>query len=166
MLDTMLDQYSKAVESTLKLQQEMLRKWTDELAPTTSAPVTPASPPAGPAASASATLQPMAALHEQLQAARQKWEEAITEMLNRHRETLDEQYRAGIRILEDAFRLAKATDHEEFRRLSEELWRRSVATLETAVSSQVHDAQATFQKWMEVTATGMKESMEQFHDKS
>lgn len=33
MLDKMLDTYSKAVETTLKLQQEMLGKLTDQMAP-------------------------------------------------------------------------------------------------------------------------------------
>ena len=33
MVDKILENYSKAVESTLKLQQEMLRNWTMQLSP-------------------------------------------------------------------------------------------------------------------------------------
>ena len=70
-------------------------------------------------------------------------------MLKRHQETLDEQYRAGIRAIDDAFRVGKARDPEQFRRLSEELWRQNCEVLKTAVASQMHDVQSVMQKWYE-----------------
>ncbi len=166
MVDKILENYSKAVESTLKLQQEMLRNWTMQLSPfgtqvfelpmtgtSTSASATPAaSASATPAASASAT--PAATWLEQLSTAQRKWAEAVADMLKRHQETLEEQYRAGIRAIDDAFRVGEARDPEQFRRLSEELWRQNCEVLKTAVASQMHDVQSVMQKWYEAARLG------------
>ena len=166
MVDKILENYSKAVESTLKLQQEMLRNWTMQLSPfgtqvfelpmtgtSTSASATPAaSASATPAASASAT--PAAAWLEQLSTAQRKCAEAVADMLKRHQETLDEEYRAGIRAIDDAFRVGEARNPEQFQRLSEELWRRNCEVLKTAVASQMHDVQSVMQKWYEAVCLG------------
>ena len=166
MVDKILENYSKAVESTLKLQQEMLRNWTMQWSPfgtqvfelpmtgtSTSASATPAaSASATPAASASAT--PAAAWLEQLSTAQRKCAEAVADMLKRHQETLDEEFRAGIRAIDDAFRLGEARNPEQFQRLSEELWRRNCEVLKTAVASQMHDVQSVMQKWYEAARLG------------
>ena len=104
-------------------------------------------PSTGTSTSASATSA--AAWLEQLSTAQTKWAEAVTDMLKRHQETLDEQCRAGIRAIDDAFRVGEAKDPEQFRRLSEELWRRNFEVFKTAVASQMHDVQAVMQKWYE-----------------
>jgi hypothetical protein len=164
MVDKILENYSKAVESTLKLQQEMLRNWTMQWPPfgtqvseppvtktSTPASATPASRSATPA-SASATPEPT--WLEQLRTAQKKCAEAVGDMLKRHQETLDEEYRAGIRAIDDVFRLGKASDPEQLRRLSEELWRRNCEVLKTAVTSQMHDVQSVMQKWYEAARVG------------
>ncbi len=166
MVDKILENYSKAVESTLKLQQEMLRNWTMQLSPfgtqvfelpmtgtSTSASATPAaSASATPAASATAT--PAAAWLEQLSTAQRKCAEVVADMLKRHQETLDEEYRAGIRAIDDAFRVGEARNPEQFQRLGEELWRRNCEVLKTAVASQMHDVQSVMQKWYEAVCSG------------
>jgi len=166
MVDKILENYSKAVESTLKLQQEMLRNWTMQWSPfgtqvfelpmtgtSTSASATPAaSASATPAASASAT--PAAAWLEQLSTAQRKCAEAVADMLKRHQETLDEEYRAGIRAIDNAFRVGEAKNPEQFQRMSEELWRRNCEILKTAVASQMHDVQSVMQKWYEAACLG------------
>src|SRR5271157_5210541 len=142
MFDKILDNYGKAVESTLSLQQEMLRNWTMQWSPfgtqVFELPLT------GTSTSASAT--PAAAWQEQLRTAQRKWSEAVGDMLKRHQETLEEQYRAGIRAIDDLFRVGKASDREQLRRLSEELWRRNCEVLQTAVASQMHDVQSVDRK--------------------
>ncbi len=166
MVDKILENYSKAVESTLKLQQEMLRNWTMQLSPfgtqvfelpmtgtSTSASATPAAS-ASATSAASATETPAAAWLEQLSTAQRKCVEAVADMLKRHRETLDEEYRAGIRAIDDAFRLGEARNPEQFQRLSEELWRRNCEVLKTAVASQMHDVQSVMQKWYEAARLG------------
>jgi hypothetical protein len=151
MFDMILENHSKAVESTLRLQQEMLRNWTMQWSPfgtqVFELPLT------GTSTLASAT--PATTWLEQLSTAQRKWAEAVTDMLKRHQETLDEQYRAGIRAIDDAFRLGEAKDPEQFRRLSEELWRRNFEILKTAVASQMHDVQAVMQKWYEAAPLGV-----------
>ncbi len=87
-------------------------------------------------------------------------------MLNRHRETLDEQYRAGIRVLDEVFRAGEVKDPEQFRRFSEDLWKQSLKTLETAVTSQMHDAQTVLQKWFEAASAGVKGSFERIRSNS
>ncbi|MGZ3488353.1 MAG: hypothetical protein ACXVBY_15990 [Isosphaeraceae bacterium] len=150
MVDKILENYSKAVESTLKLQQEMLRNWTMQLSPFGTQVFEP--PLTGTSTSASAT--PAAAWLEQLSAAQRKCAEAVADMLKRHQETLDEEYRAGIRAIDDAFRVGEARNPEQFQRLSEELWRRNCEILKTAIASQMHDVQSVMQKWYEAVCLG------------
>ncbi len=155
MFDMILENYRKAAESTMKVQQEMLRNWTMQWpqmfgAQAFGLPLTGAT--AGSAMPGSAWL-------EQMSAAQKKWAETVTDMLNKHREALDAQYRAGIRTIEDAFKVGEAKDPQQFRRLTEELWRHSFECLKTVTESQMRDVQAAMQKWYEVaskTATGLK----------
>jgi len=96
---------------------------------------------------------------EQMSSAHKKWAETVTDMLNKHRESLDAQYKAGIRTIEEAFKVSEAKDPAQFRRLTEELWRQSFDCLKTVVESQMRDVQAAMQKTYEVaskTAAGMK----------
>jgi hypothetical protein len=142
MLATILDHLGKTVESTLKLQQEVLRSWTVSLAPFGFR-----LPGLAPTGTPTRGATPIAAWLGQPEVARRMWAEIATEMLHRHRETLDEQYRAGIRTIGDALRVAEARDFEQLRRLSEELRRRNSETFRTAVASQIRDVQAVMEKW-------------------
>jgi hypothetical protein len=150
MFDIILESYGKAAEATLRLQREMLRDWAMQGSPFGTRefglPSTETS--------TSASAIPAAAGLEQLDTAQAKWVEALTDILNRHRETLDEQYRAGIRALDDAFRVGEARNPEQFRRLAEELWRRNFETLQTAIASQMHDLQVVMQKCYEAARQG------------
>src|SRR3954454_3836727 len=141
MFDQILDSYRQAAESTMQLQQLMLRNWTQQW------------PQQWPGALGMIPT-PAAAWTEQAHAAQKKWTETVTDMLTKHRETLDAQYRAGIRTIEDAFRVGEAKDPEQFRRLTEELWRQSFECLKTVVEAQMRDVQAAMLKWFEVAAQG------------
>ena len=149
MFDQILDNYRKAAESTIQFQQEMLRNWTQQW------PQMFGVPTPGPASTEQAqAARKGAASTEQAQATQKKWSETITDMLNKHRETLDSQYRAGIRTIEDAFRVGEAKDPEQLRKLTEELWRQSFDCLKTAVESQMREFQAAMEKWAEVASKG------------
>jgi hypothetical protein len=158
MVDKILENYSKVVESTLRLQQEMLRNWTTQWSPfgtpVFELPLTGTSTSASAAPAASTSAAPAATWLEQLSTAQRKSAEAVTDMLKRHQETLDEQYRAGIRAIDDACRVGEARDPEQFRRLSEELWRRNCEVLNAAVASQMHDIQSVMQKAYEAARLG------------
>jgi hypothetical protein len=153
MFDMILDNYRRAAESTMKVQQDVLRNWTAQW------PQMFSSGAFGlPGASAAGTMPGVAWL-EQMGDAQKKWAETISEILNKHRESLDAQYRAGIKTIEDAFKVGEARDPQQFRRLTEELWRHSFDCLKTVAESQIRDVQSATQKWFEIvskSATGMK----------
>jgi len=136
MFDQILENYRRATESTILFQQMMLRNWTEHWPQTFGVPM------------------PAASWPEQVHSAQKKLGETVTEMLNQHRETLDAQYRAGITAIEDAFRVAEAKDPEQFRKLTEELWRHSYECLKNLAESQMRDLQAVTQKWFELASQG------------
>ena len=80
-----------------------------------------------------------------------QWADVLSDILNRHRENLDNAYRAGIRTIEDTFHVAEAKDPTELLTLTEELWWQAFATLSTAAESQVRDLQAAAEKVLEAT---------------
>ena len=156
MFDMILENYRKATESTLKLQQDMLRNWTMQWPQTFGAQMFGLPTVTGPAPS---SAMPGSAWLEQMSSAQKKWAETVTDMLNKHRESLDAQYKAGIRTIEEAFKVGEARDPQQFRRLTEELWRQSFDCLKTVAESQMRDVQAAMQKWYEVaskTAASLK----------
>jgi len=136
MFDQILENYCKATETTMQFQQMMLRSWTQQW-------------PLGFGLSI-----PTASAPEQAHIAQKKLSETTTDLLNKHRETLDAQYRAGIRAIEDAFRVGEAKDPEQFRKLTEELWRQSYECLKNLVESQMRGIQTLVQKSFELASQG------------
>jgi hypothetical protein len=136
MFDQILENYRRATESSMLFQQMMLRNWTEQWPQVFG--VTP----------------PKASLPEQAYSIQKKVGETITQMLNKHRETLDAQYRAGITAIEDAFHVAEAKDPQQFRKLAEELWRHSYECLKSLAEAQMRDLQTVMQKWFELASEG------------
>ncbi|MBV8676645.1 MAG: hypothetical protein JO355_05680 [Planctomycetaceae bacterium] len=138
MLDQILHQLRKTTESTIQLQHELSRQWIRHWSPLAGAttPEAPAAP--GPTAPG---LAPQG-----------QWADALSDLLNRHREDLESVYRAGIDAIEDAFRAAETKDPTQLLTLTEELWWQAFATLRTAAESQVRDLQAAADKVLEATA--------------
>ena len=157
MFDMILENYRKATESTMKLQQDVLRNWTMQWpqmfgAQTFGHPSDPGIPSTGGPASGSAMSG--AAWLEKLSDAQKKWGETVTDMLNKHRESLDAQYKAGIRTIEEAFKVGEAKDPQQFRRFTEELWKHSFECLKTVAEAQTRDVQDAMQKFYEVASKG------------
>jgi hypothetical protein len=150
MFDQMLDNFRKATESTLQLQQEMFRNWTTQWTQgmgATSSPLMPGMPgmpsmPTMPSGMGNAWV-------DQIRAFQKSWVNSVTEMLEKHRKSLDSQYEAGIKTIEDAFKVGEARDPEQFKRLMEQMWRHSFDTLKTLSESQMKDIQAATEKWSE-----------------
>ena len=92
MFDQILDNFRKATESTIKLQQEMTQQWFQQWASI------PGLPNPGNMFGTTAAAAPVANAPKQAS-------EAVTELLNKHLKTLDARSRAGIRTIEDAFRV-------------------------------------------------------------
>jgi hypothetical protein len=142
MYDQVLDNFRKAAESTMQIQQEMFRSWAQQW---TQPPMVPGMPGAA---------NPAEGAAEQVRAFQKRWAEAVTDTIRKHKETLDAQYKAGVRTIEDAFRVGEAKDPEQFRRLVEDLWRQSFDCLKTIVEAQMQDFQASLDRWLE--AAGVK----------
>jgi hypothetical protein len=133
MLAQVFDNFRKASESTLQMQQDLIKKWTTQW-PTTSA------------------AAPGTAWAEQAQAFQKQWHESVTEFMTKHREKLDAQYKTGISAIEDAFRVTEAKTPEEYRKMTEELWSKSLETLKSSAETQVHDFEKAVEKWFEMMA--------------
>jgi hypothetical protein len=133
----MVDQLHKTTDSIIQLQQELFRQWIQYWSPL--AGVTTPEAPAAPGRTAPGP------------APQGRWADALGDILNRHRENLDSAYRAAIRAIEDAFRVAEAKDPTQLLTLTEALWWRAFATLRTAAESQVRDLEATAEKLLDAT---------------
>jgi hypothetical protein len=145
MYDQVLDTFRKAAESTMQLQQEMFRNWTHQW---TQMPMTTA--PAG--------MNLGMGWVDQIRAFQKTWGAQVTEMLSKHREALDTQYKAGIKTIAEAFKVTDARDPEHFRRLTEELWKQSFETLKTLSESQTREFQTVSEKWFEVVSKGVQQA--------
>src|SRR4051794_39567623 len=106
MIDQVFDNFRKASESTVQMQQELFKQWTSQW---TTAGATLPGVPSDPAA-----------FVQQAQAFQKRWLETMTEMMNKHRESLDAQYKAGIRAIEESIRVNEVKSPEDYRRMTEE----------------------------------------------
>ena len=140
MFDQVLDNLRKATDSTIHLQQEMFRQWFQQWTQVPGIP-TPGT-------------MIVNSWADQVHAFQRKWSQTVADMLNKHRETLDSQYRAGIRTIEDAFRVGEAKDPAQFRKLTEELWRSSFDCMKTVMEAQLRDFQTATEKVFEAVSKG------------
>src|SRR5215831_2742739 len=125
MFDQIVDGVRKATESSLQIQQEIFKQWTQQWLsgqPNLS----------GASADWTRTVQ-------------KRWMELTIEMLNKHRTSLDAMYASGIQAIEQSFRITEAKSSEDYRRIVDDLWRKLFDTLKTQFETQLSD----FQRWSE-----------------
>jgi hypothetical protein len=125
MLDQMLDNFRKASEASLQLQQDLIRQFTQQWLY------------AQPLATGAAT--------DWGRSFQKRLFELTIDTLNRQRETLDAAYKTGIQVLEQTYQAAEARSPEEQRRKAEDIWRRLFDSLKSQQDSQFQE----FQKWTE-----------------
>jgi hypothetical protein len=134
MFDLVFESLKKATEMSLQLQQDALRKglglW-----------------PCVPAASSG----PFA---DQAQKFQKKWAEFFEEALKKQREALAAQFQAGLKYIEDGFRLAETKDPVEVRTKTVELWQKVFETLHQTIEAQMRDFQALAGRWTELVSKG------------
>jgi hypothetical protein len=121
MLDQVFDTYRKAWESSMQMQQDYFKQWTQQW------PTLPLN-----AAGVSA---------EWAQTSQKRWKEFTTDALKRSRETFDSLSKAGVRSVEDAFHLAEAKSPEEFRGMIEELWKKNFDCIKELFETQMREFQ-------------------------
>src|SRR5262245_27629914 len=99
MFEMLFETFRKASESSLEMQQEMFKQWTQQWVAV----------PSGAGA-------PSTEWGRNLQ---KRWAELTLETLNKHREALDSAYRSGIQVIEESFRTSEAKSSEDYRRMVE-----------------------------------------------
>jgi hypothetical protein len=129
-LDQMFESFRRASLSSLQVQQEMFKQWTQQM------PTTPWN------ATGIST--------EWMQTLQKRWLEFTTESLNRHRESLDSMYRSIIQLVEQASRLSEAKTPEDYRRTTDELRHKMFETFKDQSEAQLREFQKGAEKWFEV----------------
>jgi hypothetical protein len=133
MFNQVFDSFRRATETTLQAQQDLFQQWMSQW------PMFPGAP-----------AESTGATSEQVRNLKAQWTESVTALLTKHCESLDAQYRAGIKTIEGALRTTDAKSPEEFRRLTEELWTKSFEVLKQTIENQIRDFQAAVEKWSEL----------------
>jgi len=139
MFEQIFDEYRKAVDSSLKMQQEMYRQWMNGW-PVKPPDVTP--------------VMDRGAVKEQIRSYQKKWSHTLAETMEEQRESLNEQYKSGIETIESAFRTTEAKTPEEFWRLTQEFWRKSIDSYKTAFQAQSKYVQDLAQMWQDMMTRG------------
>lgn len=121
MLDQLFDTFRKASESSLHMQQDMFKYWTQQLNGG-------ASGAAGNTGEWSRTYQ-----------------KQVIDLLNKQREALDSAFKTGIQLIEQSFRASEAKSPDDYRKTMEDLWRGLIDNFKTQTESQYKE----FQKWSE-----------------
>jgi hypothetical protein len=125
MFDQVLDSMRKASDAALQTQQELFKNW---------AGMWPGLPARQPGGGQALTFPERSA-------------EAVGELVRMQCQSLEAQLSAGLKTIEDAFRLAEAKDFEELRGKAIELWQR-------AYEAQVGGFQAAVTKMTERMTKG------------
>jgi hypothetical protein len=133
MFESVFESLKSATETTVKMQQEMFKKWASQW------PGLPAPPQNW---------------NEQVQKYQKKWTECVDETLKKQREALEAQFKVGLTHIEEAFRLGEAKDIEQLHAKTLELWQKTFDALRQIYEALVHDFQAMAGKWTDLVSKG------------
>jgi hypothetical protein len=130
MFEQVFESLRTATEANLRMQQELFQKW---------ASLFPGVPPAG--------GEPFPQLQQQ-------WGEFVAGLVKKQCETLEAQFQAGRKHLEEAIHLAEVKDPEELRAKTMELWQKTFEYMRQAYEAQMRDFQAAVVQWTELMRKG------------
>src|SRR5262249_48052529 len=122
----MYESFRRASMSSLQLQQEMWKQWTQQWPW--------AMPPTGGSV-------------DWVQQLQKRWSEFTSESLNRHRESLDNIYKLAIQLIAQTQQLYESKSPEEYRRAIEELRGKMFDTFKEQSDTQLRETQKTAEKW-------------------
>jgi hypothetical protein len=125
MFDQLIDGVRKASESSLQMQQELFKNWTRLF---------------------TAPAQEAGAQADWGRGSQKRWLELGVEMLNRHREAIDNIYKSGIQIIEQTFHVSEARSADDYRRMVEDLWRKLFDLQKEQSEAQFRDFQTFYEK--------------------
>ena len=126
MFDLLFESFRKASESSMQMPIDLIKNLTQQM-PSAS----------GASMEWSKTFQ-------------KRWAEFAIESLHKHRESLDATYRTGIQLIEQTFRFSEVKSSDEYRRITEELWRKLLDIVKQQSESQVRDLQTWAAKSFEM----------------
>ena len=124
------DSLRKTAEANVEMQQELFRQWG------TNWPGFP---------------QSQNAWGERVQKFQKDWAKTVKELLSKHREILDEQYRLGLESLDEAFRVLQASDPEDYAKRCEALCKKSLEVMREAGELHVKETQEALSKLIGLT---------------
>jgi hypothetical protein len=119
------DSLRKTAEANLEMQQELFRQWGAHW---------PGFP------------QPQNAWVERAQKFQKDWAKTVKDLLSKHREILDDQYRLALESLDEAFRVGQSSDPEEYVKRCEALCKKSLEVMREAGELQVKETQEALSK--------------------
>jgi hypothetical protein len=122
----------KALESMLEMQREMFSQ---------AAKMMPG------------LAQPQGDWTQRIQRFQKDWAGTATDLMRKNREIWDQQYRAGIESLEEAFRVPSSKDPLELRDHLELFFRKSMDLVKATSEMQMRQFQEAVQKWAELFQT-------------
>jgi hypothetical protein len=93
---------------------------------------------------------PQAAWLDKVRDFQHQWAATISDLARKHRDTLDRQYQAGLESLEEALRVAEASNPEDFRARTEQLVRKTLDCMREISETQMTEFQEAVNKWSEL----------------
>jgi hypothetical protein len=139
MFEQIIESFRKASEQSFQMQQDAFKRWAQPW----SASINPATSP------------------EASRAFQKRWVEFALELLNKHRESLDANYRSGIGMIEQAFRVSEAKSPDDQRRMVDELWRKLFDTLKENSEGQFRDLQSLTERSFEFVQGEINQAQQQ-----
>jgi hypothetical protein len=127
--EQVMDSFRKTAETSLSAQKELFQLWQNNW------------PGVG---------QSQAPWLDQLRQFQSQWSETALDLARKHRATLDQQYKAGLEAMEQAFSAAESKDPETFRKRAEELCRKNLDCLKEMSEAQIREFQDATSKWVEL----------------
>jgi hypothetical protein len=128
MFDQVFDNFKKAAEANIQLQQELFKKWFSLWPGVPSVPAWP----------------------EKMQQFQKKWAETVSELLKKQREYTESLFKAGVENLEKAFQFGEVQTPEELRAKTMELWQKCFDSMRQAWETQMADFQMVVSRFAEM----------------
>ncbi|MFO0914045.1 MAG: hypothetical protein U0795_13890 [Pirellulales bacterium] len=149
MFDQVAENLRKATESSMQLQQEMMKNWSQLVAGAVSGIKTP-----GVASGLGVPSAPGMPSVDAFVAARKRWEEWVVEAMKRQRELVDAQFQAGIKNLEGVFDVAESKTPQEIQEKVTELYRKCFESIKQLSESHLTEFKKVAEQWVDVAKKG------------
>jgi hypothetical protein len=118
MFDQFLETFRRASESSMQIQQDMVKQWSQQF-----------------------FTAPPGVSTEWGRQFQKRCMDFTLEILNKHRESIDAGYKAGIQAIEEIFRTSDAKSPDDYRRTAEDVWRKLFDTFRTQYETQLQEFQ-------------------------